>query len=121
MVVGTYHQFGQGEVYYFGTNLGGAICRGDQTAKQIVKNLLLKRLSPQVAGVQLRPRWMCPGGSALLVVINEQNTTQTEALTLPDKYAEIRDLLGDREFALAGDRLIVTVPANDVAVFRLER
>ncbi len=120
-VVGVYHQFGRGEIYYFGTNLGGAICRGDQTAKQIVMNLLLKRLSPKITGSQLRPRWVCGRNSALLIVINEQQASQTEVLTLPEGYGHIQDLLRVRKFVMEGDRLTVTVPAKDVALFRLKR
>jgi beta-galactosidase GanA len=121
MTVGAYHQFGRGEVYYFGTNLGGAICRGDPVAKQIVRNLLMKRVSPTVVGGKLRPRWVSSGNDALLVVINEQKNAQTEVLVLPQGYGHPQDVLAEQEVTMDSNRLPVTVPAKDVAVFRLRQ
>jgi beta-galactosidase GanA len=118
ITVGAHYRFGQGEVYYFGTNLGGAICRGDIVAKQMVKTLLLKRVLPSMTGVKLRPRCVTGGDGALLVVVNEHDEAQTEVLTLPEGYGQVKDLLGERTLPLDDQRLSVTVPARDVAVFR---
>jgi hypothetical protein len=122
MTVGVYHRFGHGEVYYFGTSLGAAIHSGDAVANQIVRSILLRRLSPQISGGLLRPRWVgSDSGDALLVVINEHSATQTEVLTLPEGYDRPRDLLEEADLAVTDRRLAVTVPARDVVVFRLHR
>ena len=120
IVVGSHHRFGRGEVYYFGTNLGGAICQGDPVARQMIRSLLLKRVVPAVAGGRLRPRWVPIGGNqALLAVFNEHDEPQTEVLSLPRDYGQAANVLTGQETPLDGRQLVVNVAAKDVAVFRL--
>lgn len=120
--VGVRKQVGKGTVYYFGTNLGAAIARGEADALGMVRQIIHDAVLPEVAGHCLRPRLIGSGHRALLAVFNEHSSPREEDVRLSEGcWSGARDLYSGESVRIDGNALHIMVPAEDVRVFALER
>lgn len=119
--VGVRKQVGKGTVYYFGTNLGAVLARGNADALAMVRRIIHDVAPPEVAGDRLRPRLIASGHRALLTVFNEHPIAQDEDVRLSAGcWREASDLYSGETVPIAGNALRIRVPAEDVRVFSLE-
>jgi len=119
-VVAVRKAVGRGWMYYVGTNLGAAIQHGDSVARALVRRIVRDLVTPPVTGTTLRPRLMDTERGTLLVVVNDGLTDQTDDVTLAEAgWTGARDAYTDETYVLDHGALTVSVPHEDVRVFRL--
>jgi beta-galactosidase len=119
-VVAVRKAVGQGWVYYIGTNLGATIWQGDPVARALVQRIVRGAVTPRVTSTTVRPRLMDTDRGALLVVVNDGLTDQTDDVTLAESgWTSALDLYTDEAYTLDQGALTVSVPHEDVRVFRL--
>ncbi len=119
-VVAVRKAVGQGWVYYVGTGLGAAMRHGDRVARALGQRLVRDVVTPPVTGTAMRPRLMDTDQGALLVVVNDGRIDQTDDITFAEaRWTLAHDLYTDETYPLDGGVLTVSVPHDDVRVFRL--
>ena len=119
--VGIRKRVGQGTAYAFGTNLGAAAARGEQTARAIVRALIGNAHQAEVTGQELRPRLVTSRHGALLVVFNRTASSLEESLQLREpSWTRARDIATGEVTPIHDRRLTISVPGEDVRVFALD-
>ena len=112
---------GTGTVYAFGTNLGAAAARGDETARAVVQAIVTGARRPDVGGRVLRPRLVSSEHGALLLVFNRHRTEQADELRFRETSSKrARNVVTGTTLPIHDGGLTVTVPGEDVHVFALE-
>jgi len=111
---------GRGQVYYFGTNLGGSIAHGDQGSLDLMRAILSEVVRPSISADKVRPRLIEGTDRSLLVVCNETATERKEKLRVPPRYTQVTDLYTTQHQSVRDNSLLVTVPAEGVSVFLLK-
>ena len=111
---------GLGNVYYFGTNIGGSIWSGNSAGIELLRAILAPILAPVVTSKNLRPRLIEGRERSLLVVFNDTIENQTDTIRVPPQYATAIDIFTGHKFNLDENMTRLTVPFHDVAVLSLE-
>ena len=115
------NQYGDGEVYYFGTCLGMALFNGDKGAQKTFADLLNKYITPKISGQYLRPRIIESKGSALLTVFNDNRSDKyKEIIKLPQKYKKAVNVFENKAIRIENSSIKVEVEPEDVMLIRLE-
>jgi beta-galactosidase len=111
---------GQGQVYYFGTNLGASIQAGSEEGMQLVQAILRGTVQQTVTADKLRPRLIEGEQRSLLLVFNDGISDQTSSVTVPHRYTSATNLYTNQKQMVNENSVQVTVPFQDVSVIRLE-
>ena len=119
MTVAATKKVGQGEVYYFGTNLGASIDGGSNSGIELLRAIVTRVVKPSVAGGKLRPRLIESEKGSLLVVFNDSTQDQAATLRLPARYRKGTELLSRAVRPVADNVMQLTVPYQDVVVVLL--
>ena len=115
------HQFGSGQVYYFGTYLGLALESGKGGGDRLMHEILLHHAQPVVSGDQLRPRLLRSDAGALLIVFNGSSAQAVnEQVRVPDEYVRAENIATGETFDLTSGEIPVVIEPDDVAVYRLQ-
>jgi beta-galactosidase GanA len=109
-----------GEVYYFGTNLGASIAVGENGGIELLRAIIWKKVQPEVTADKVRPRLIEGSSKSLLAVFNDTSQDQTSLLRLPSRYRKATDLHRQVEVPMAQGSLSITIPYEDVVVLLLE-
>ena len=120
MVLATHHEYGRGQVYYFGTYMGLALSKNVPDAHRLLASILQRHATPVVCGERLRPRLITDGERAILTVFNDNLKEEvTEAIPLPDGFTRAQDIADGTDVAVANGAASVTVAADAVTVLLL--
>lgn len=111
---------GQGQVYYFGTNLGASIEEGDKGGIELLRAIAAGVVRAPVTADKVRPRLIEGATRSLLVIFNDGPENQTDSVTLPSRYQRATDLHSEETQAVQAGKIRVTVPYEGVLVLRLE-
>lgn len=111
---------GQGQVYYFGTSLGGSIAAGDDRGIELLRAVIWPVVRPPTTAGNLRPRLVAGPKSALLIVVNDTIEEQTSRITLPGDYSRATDIHAGKAIQVTGSAIDLTVGHQNVAVLLLE-
>jgi beta-galactosidase GanA len=126
-VIGTYEgqpvavkkKVGRGEIFYFGTCLGGRLGENDPGAMRLLQTITRQVAKPEVTATTLRPRLVHGDGQSLLMVFNDTPQDQTARIELPPGFQMATDIYTTKEQAISGRGIEVAVPYEDVAVLLL--
>ena len=118
--VATRKRLGRGQVYYIGTNLGGAVNAGDLQGIHLIRALLAGIVVPQVTADTVRPRLIEGASQGLLVVFNEGSTDETVSIKVPPRYRSATDLYSNVKQNIEAQFVLMTVPFEGVTVLLLE-
>jgi beta-galactosidase len=110
---------GRGEIYYFGTNLGGRLEQDDPGAMQLLRSIVERVAQAEVTATGLRPRLVRGERQSLLMVFNDTTQDQTGRVALPAGFKIATDIYAGKVEPIAGDGIEVTVPYEDVVVLLL--
>ncbi|MDP7399829.1 MAG: beta-galactosidase, partial [Lentisphaeria bacterium] len=120
VVLAAHHQYGQGQVYYFGTYMGLALSKNVTDAHRLLAAILQQHATPVVRGERLRPRLVTAGDRALLTVFNDDlQETVTEPIPLPADFTQAQDIADGSDVAVADGAASVTVAADAATVLLL--
>jgi beta-galactosidase len=111
---------GRGEVFYFGTNLGGSITAGNAGGIALLRAIIRGAVQPVVTSDKLRPRLIEGAGRGLLLVFNDTTGEQTARIKLPLQYRRATDICSRAEHPVRQNAVEVTVPIRDVTVLLVE-
>jgi hypothetical protein len=111
---------GKGQVYYFGTNLGGSIAAGSGGGIDLLRAIITKVVKAPVTGGKVRPRLVEGEKHSLLVIFNDTPKDQAASIELPSRYKKATDLHGKVSRAIVSNVLKLTVPYQDAMVLRIE-
>ena len=120
MTVAAMKKVGEGQVYYFGTNLGASIATGSEGGIELLRAIVTKVVKPAVAGGKVRPRLVEGKKQSLLVVFNDHTSDQTARLMLPARYQKATDLFTGVNRPVVNGAVQLTVPYQDAVVLLLE-
>lgn len=120
ITVAATRKLGQGQVYYFGTNLGASIEGGDKNGIELLRAIVRQIAQPTVTSDKVRPRLVEGESRGLLMVFNDTTEDQTATITLPQKYVRATDIHEQRELTVEQHAVRVTVPYQSALVLRLE-
>ena len=118
--VGAKKKVSEGQVYYFGTNLGASIAAGDDAGMELVRAIASVAAKPPVTADKVRPRLVVGHGRSLLVVFNDTAEDQTASIKIPQQYRRATDIHLSREVAVVQNAVRLTVPFESVSVLQLE-
>ena len=122
MVLASYHQYGKGHAYYFGTYLGLALYKRAPDAIALIRDILLRHATPVIPGGRLRPRLVQGDNAALLIVFNDDPAeTVSEPVRLPDPYVRAKNVVTGEPVDVALGQIAISLEPESVAVYRLER
>jgi beta-galactosidase len=110
---------GQGEIFYFGTNLGARLEEQDAGATRLFESMLRRVATPEVTASTLRPRLVRGDGQSLLMVFNDSPQDQTARVEFPAGFKKATDIYTGKELAVYEGGIQITVPYEDVAVLLL--
>lgn len=120
MVLATHHEYGRGQVYYFGTYMGLALSRNDAGANRVLATILQRHADPVVRGNRLRPRLIAHGDRALLTVYNDSlDEDITESFVLPGSFVTAKDISSEADLPVTNGAVAVTVAPNSATVVSL--
>lgn len=112
---------GKGMVYYFGTNLGGSIAKGDPGGIDLLRALVADVVRPAVSSSgALRPRLIQGSTSGLLTVFNYSDSEQRATITVPTGYKRAINVYSGEQHVIKANKLDISVPIKDVGVFDLD-
>jgi len=120
MTVAAMKKVGQGQVYYFGTNLGASIAAGSDAGIDLLRAIISKVVKAPVTGGKVRPRLVEGEKRSLLVVFNDTPKDQLASIVLPPRYKKARDLHNEVNRPIVNNTLQLTVPYQDTMVLRIE-
>jgi hypothetical protein len=120
ITVAAMRKLGQGQVYYFGTNLGASIEDGDKNGIELLRAIVRQAVQPMVTSEKVRPRLIEGGSRSLLAVFNDTTHDQAASIILPQKYVRVTDIYEQRELPVDQHTVRVTVPYQNAVVLRLE-
>jgi len=111
---------GQGEVFYIGTSLGGALLAGDAGALELFRALIGPAAKPEVTAEQVRPRLLRGNGRSLLAVFNDTPQDHSARIQLPAEFHAATDIHSGKPVAIADHKVALAVPSQDVVVLQLD-
>ena len=118
--VAAHNNYGEGEVWYFGTYLGLSIRRGDKTSLEAIKEIIKKNVSPEATANVLRPRIIDGEGRRILCVFNDDPySTHSDTVKLRDKTTRAVSLFDGEEIILSENTITLEIDSDDVKVFEL--
>jgi hypothetical protein len=120
MTVAATKKVGKGQVYYFGTNLGGSIAAGSDGGIDLLRAITTKVVKPPVTGGKVRPRLVEGEKHSLLVIFNDTPKDRPASIELPSRYEKATDLHSKVSRAIVHHALQLTVPYQDAIVLRIE-
>ncbi len=120
MTVAATKKVGKGQVYYFGTNLGGSIAAGSDGGIDLLRAIITKVVKAPVTGGKVRPRLVEGEKRSLLVVFNDTPKDQAASIELPPRYKRARDLHNEVNRPIVNNALQLTVPYQDAVALRVE-
>jgi hypothetical protein len=112
---------GRGQVYYFGTNLGGSISAGDDRGIELLRAVIWPVVRPPVTGGSLRPRLVSADKRSLLIVVNDTTQEQTSRIVLPPNASRATDIHTEKALQVVANTIDLTVGDQSVAVLLLEQ
>jgi len=112
---------GAGQVYYIGTNLGGAISAGESGGIELLRSIVSSLVQSKVTSSgALRPRLIAGPGRSLLTVFNDTEADQTATIRLTGHFKTAMDAYSGKRHAISANQFDVTVPFKNVAVLDLD-
>jgi len=120
MTVAAAKKVGKGQVYYFGTNLGGSIAAGSEAGIDLLRAIITKVVKAPVTGGKVRPRLLEGEKRSLLVIFNDTPKNQPASIELPPRYKKAWDLHSEVSRPIVNNTLQLTVPYQDAMVLRVE-
>ncbi len=120
MTVAAAKKVGKGQVYYFGTNLGGSIAEGSDAGIELLRAIITKVVKAPVTGGKVRGRLIEGERRSLLVVFNDTPRDQTSSIALPSRYKKATDLHNGVDRPILNHTLQLTVPYQDAVALRIE-
>jgi len=120
MIVAATKKVGKGQVYYFGTNLGGSIAAGSDGGIELLRAIITKVVKTPVTGGKVRTRLLEGEKRSLLVIFNDTPKDQTASIELPSRYKKATDLHSSVNRPIVDNALQLTVPYQDAVVLRIE-
>jgi len=122
LTLATYHDYGKGRVYYFGTYMGLALDKNIPDAHAIVQRIVLQHAKPVLRGDRLRPRLVQGKDRTLLSVFNDHRSeTVTEAVVVPAGFRSGKDVVTGQTIPVRDGTITVTVEPEYVTVLLLEK
>ncbi|MCH2130888.1 MAG: beta-galactosidase [Pirellulaceae bacterium] len=122
IVLASQHEYGQGQVYYFGTFMGLALSKGVVDAHRLVTEILNQHASPVLRGKRLRPRLIDGQERAILAVFNDHLRDEiSESVSIPQRFCTAHNIEDDTELKVLNGSIMVTVPPDAAVVFALTR
>jgi hypothetical protein len=85
----------------------------------LMKNLLHLYCQPTTRGNLLRPRLIEGAEGSLLVVINPEDETVLESVTLPSRFKQAEELYGSSRASVSDRSFALEIPPHDVNVWVL--
>ena len=119
MPVAVRKNVGKGQLFYFGTNLGGSLAAGDAGAIRLLRSIVTSIVKPEVTATAIRPRLVRGAGHTLLTVFNDTPKEQSDRILLPAGFSKATDIHSGKEISLEQHSLQIAVPYQDVVVLRL--
>ncbi|MDK1046091.1 MAG: hypothetical protein QGM45_10455, partial [Anaerolineales bacterium] len=121
MILAAHHEYGKGQVYYFGTYMGRALCKNIPEAHALLREILLGHARPVIRGDRLRPRLITSATGALLVAFNDHHTEAvSEALGVPDRFESAQNIVTGETYPLTDGKISLTVGPEDAVVLLLK-
>ncbi len=121
MVLAAHHEYGKGQVYYFGTYMGLALCKNIPEAHSLVREILLRHAEPVVHGVRLRPRLITSDKGALLVAFNDHHAeVVNEALGVPDGFERGENIVTGETYSVTAGNISLEVGPENAVVLLLK-
>ena len=111
---------GNGQIYYFGTNLGASIEADDKGGIELLRMIVTSVVRPTVTTDKVRPRLIEGSKRSLLVVFNDTAEDQTASVALPPRYRRATDIYRNQELPVQENTVRINVPFEGVSVLRLE-
>ena len=118
--VAAHKKLGEGQVFYFGTSLGGSIAAGDDQGIELLRAVIWPVVRPNVTGGKLRPRLVGDQHRAFMIVVNDTIDEQTSRIVIPESYSRATDIHADKPIEITGKAIDLTVPNQNVVVILLE-
>ena len=120
MILAAHHEYGKGQVYYFGTYMGLPLCKNVPGAHSVLQSILRRHVQPVLGGNRLRPRLIKAEGKALLVVFNEQPAAVSEAIDMPCGFDSVKNVVTGETYPVNGGKIRLEVGPEDAAVLLLK-
>ena len=111
---------GKGQVYYFGTSLGGSISAGNDQGIELLRAVIWPVVRPPVTAGSLRPRLVPGRKGALMIVVNDTIDEQTSRIVIPGNYSRATNIHTEKSLQITGNAIDLTVGDQSVAVILLE-
>ena len=121
MVLAAHHEYGKGQVYYFGTYMGLSLCKNIPDAHSLLREILLRHAEPVVQGIRLRPRLITSDKGALLVAFNDHHAeVVSEALGVPDGFERGENIVTGDTYSVTAGNISLEVGPENAAVLLLK-
>ena len=110
---------GDGQIFYFGTNLGAGITAGDARGIELLRAIITPIVRPPVTAETVRPRIIEGSRRSLLIIFNDTCQDQASRIKLPSRYGRAVDIHSGQQVALEDQSVQVTVPDSDALALEL--